>query len=151
MSSPVYPFNHRFRRLYRRDATGVRSPDRSSVVLGIVFLLGNLHLLPGRGWNVVCALLAAAADPVGVIKLTSISKRNAMAFPPRGSCRRNLSRHSHRRLWAHRHQASRFNWGEIRDNMNTTTAIWINIFGRPITSTTTSNRCPVLRHRLAGQ
>jgi len=76
------------------------------IVLGIVFLLGNLHLpLLGAAGNVGFAhywpLLLILW---GVIKL--IEHQQAQTRWPsatRHRCRRNLSRHSHRRLWAHRH------------------------------------------------
>ena len=67
MSSPAsYPVHHRFSRCYRRRRRRSFAGPFVLIVLGIVFLLGNLHMLswatPG---NVVCPLLAAAADPVG--------------------------------------------------------------------------------------
>jgi hypothetical protein len=101
-------------------------------VLGIVFLLGNLHLLSwarlgtwfAHYWPLLLILW-------GVIKLIEHQQAQRDGLPPRGIgaggiflvivivvCGLIAT------------QASRFNWGEIRDNMNIDDSDLDNIFGQ---------------------
>jgi hypothetical protein len=102
------------------------------IVLGIVFLLGNLHLLAwarlgtwfAHYWPLLLILW-------GVIKLIEHQQAQRDGLPPRGIgaggvflvivivvCGLIAT------------QASRFNWGEIRDNMNIDDSDLDNIFGQ---------------------
>jgi hypothetical protein len=102
------------------------------IVLGIVFLLGNLHLLSwarlgtwfAHYWPLLLILW-------GVIKLIEHQQAQRDGLPPRGIgaggvflvivivvCGLIAT------------QASRFNWGEIRDNMNIDDSDLDNIFGQ---------------------
>ena len=101
------------------------------IVLGIVFLLGNLHLL---SWTRLGTLFAhywpALLILWGVIKLIEYQQAQRDGLPPRGIgaggiflvviivvCGLIAT------------QAQRFNWGEIRDNMNIDDSDLDNLFG----------------------
>ena len=101
------------------------------IVLGIVFLLGNLHML---SWMRLGTLFAhywpALLILWGVIKLIEYQQAQRDGVPARGIgaggvflvifivvCGLIAT------------QASRFNWGEIRDNMNIDDSDLDNIFG----------------------
>src|SRR6202451_4339158 len=101
------------------------------IVLGIVFLLGNLHLL---SWTRLGTLFAhywpALLILWGVIKLIEYQQAQRDGVPARGIgaggvfliifivvCGLTAT------------QASRFNWGEIRNNMNIDDGDLDNLFG----------------------
>src|SRR5580704_7871059 len=101
------------------------------IVIGIIFLLGNLHLL---SWTRLGTLFAhywpALLILWGVIKLTEYQQAQRDGLPARGIgaggiflviiivvCGLIAT------------QAQRFNWGEIRDNMNIDDSDLDNLFG----------------------
>jgi len=101
------------------------------IILGIVFLLGNLHMLR---WATLCTLFAhywpALLILWGVIKLIEYQQAQREGLPHRGIgaggvllviCIIVFG------LMAT--QASRFNWGELRDNLNIDDEDFNNIFG----------------------
>src|ERR1700728_441674 len=133
MSSPVsYPAPPHFHpppplRPRRRSFSG----PIVLIVLGIVFLLGNLHML---SWTRIGTLFAHYWPLLlilwGVIKLIEHQQAQRDGLPARGIgaggfflvicivvCGLIAT------------QASRFNWGEIRDNMNIDGGDFHNIFG----------------------
>ena len=131
MSSPVqYPVQTPLPVPPRRHRRSFAGP-LVLIILGIVFLLGNLHMLSwarlgtlfSRYWPLLLILW-------GVLKLIEHQQSQRDGLPPRGIgaggvllvifivvCGLMAT------------QASRFNWGDIRDNMNIDDSDLDNLFG----------------------
>src|ERR1019366_10000976 len=101
------------------------------IVLGIVFLLGNLHLLSwvrlgpwlAHYWPLLLILW-------GVIKLIEHQQAQRDGLPPRGIGAGGIFLVIVIVVFGLiATQASRFNWGEIRDNMNIDDSDLNNLFG----------------------
>ena len=132
MSSPVsYPVPPPCQLRFRRGVAALLPGPFVLIVLGIVFLLGNLHMLSwarlgfwfAHYWPLLLILW-------GVIKLIEHQQAQRDGLPSRGIgaggiflvivivfCGLIAT------------QASRFNWGEIRDNMGIDDSDFDNLFG----------------------
>ncbi|MFZ0319112.1 MAG: DUF4097 family beta strand repeat-containing protein [Candidatus Sulfotelmatobacter sp.] len=102
------------------------------IVLGIVFLLGNLHMLSwghlatwfAHYWPVLLILW-------GIIKLIEHQQAQRDGLPPRGIGAGGVFLVIVIVFFGlMATQASRFNWGEIKDNMNIDDSDLDNIFGQ---------------------
>jgi hypothetical protein len=102
------------------------------IVLGIVFLAGNLHML---AWQRLGTLFAHYWPLLlilwGVIKLIEHQQAQRDGLPPRGIGAGGVFLDIAIVFFGLvATQASRFNWGEIRDNMNIDDSDLNNIFGQ---------------------
>jgi hypothetical protein len=102
------------------------------IVLGIVFLAGNLHML---AWQRLGTLFAHYWPLLlilwGVIKLIEHQQAQRDGLPPRGIGAGGVFLVIVIVFFGLvATQASRFNWGEIRDNMNIDDSDLNNIFGQ---------------------
>lgn len=129
MSNPVqYPVQPPLPpRRYRRSFAG----PFVLIVLGIVFLLGNLHML---SWSRLGTLFAhywpALLILAGVIKLLEYQQAQREGLPARGIGAGGIFLAIVIIVFGlMATQAARFNWGEIRDNMNIDDSDLNNIFG----------------------
>jgi DUF4097 and DUF4098 domain-containing protein YvlB len=119
---PLVPLRHR-----RRSFAG----PFVLIVLGIVFLLGNLHMLSWMRLGTVFAHYWPALLILwGVVKLIEYQQAQRDGVPARGIGASGIFLVIVIVVFGLiATQASRFNWGEIRDNMNIDDGDLNNIFG----------------------